>query len=76
MPQLRPSKIRVGDTVLLKHKTTNAHSIYDPDPYIVTQTWGTQIEAERDFSSSFEKSLAGHPDISAHDSKDKTPMRI
>ena len=45
---VQPTAIRQGDRVLLKQKTTKLNSVYDPEPCIVTRTWGSQIEAERD----------------------------
>ena len=45
---VQPTAIRQGDRVLLKQKTTKLNSVYDPEPYTVTRTWGSQIEAERD----------------------------
>ena len=45
---IRPHQIQVGDHVLLKQKSTKQTPIYDPSPYVVTATWGTQIEATRD----------------------------
>ena len=44
---VKPHNIRVGDLVLLKRKTTKKDSPYDPDPYLVTSVWGTQIQGER-----------------------------
>ena len=44
---MRVSTITPGDKVLLKRKTTKLNCVYDPDPYTVTQAWGSQIEAER-----------------------------
>ena len=44
---VKPHKIHRGDRVLLKQKTTKHRSVYDPQPYIVTRTWGTQIEGQR-----------------------------
>ena len=40
-------KIKVGDQVLLERKSTKSNSPYDPDPYTVSQTHGTQISANR-----------------------------
>ena len=45
---VKPHKIHPGDRVLLKQKTTKHRSVYDPQPYVVTRTWGTQIEGQRD----------------------------
>ena len=42
------TSIKPGDLVLLKQKSSKLRPIYDPEPYKVTQTWGTQIEAKRD----------------------------
>ena len=39
--------IRMGDRVLLERKVTKSNGPYDPDPYTVTQTHGTQITATR-----------------------------
>ena len=33
--------------MLLKRKTTKRDSPYDPDPFLVTSVWGTQIQGER-----------------------------
>ena len=44
----RPHNIKVGDSVLLKQKSTKLHPTYDPSPYKVINIWGTQIEATRD----------------------------
>ena len=40
-------KIKIGDQVLLERKSTKSNSPYDPDPYTVSQTHGTQITANR-----------------------------
>ena len=40
-------KIKLGDQVLLERKSTKSNSPYDPDPYTVSQTHGTQISANR-----------------------------
>jgi hypothetical protein len=40
--------IRMGDKVLLERKVTKSNSPYDPIPYTVTQTHGTQITATRE----------------------------
>lgn len=40
-------KIKLGDQVLLERKSTKSNSPYDPDPYTVSQTHGTQIIANR-----------------------------
>ena len=46
---IRPHSIKLGDQVLLKQKTYSKCSpIFDPNPYTVTQIWGTQIEGKRD----------------------------
>ena len=45
---VKPHNISKGDKVLLKRKTTKSKSPYDPNPYLVTNVWGTQIEGERD----------------------------
>ena len=39
--------IKKGSKVLLRRKTTKHNSEYDPDPYVVTGVFGTQIEAVR-----------------------------
>ena len=44
----KPHVMTEGDHVLLKQKTAKHTSVYDPEPYIVTGVWGTQIEAERE----------------------------
>ena len=44
---VKPHEIRIGDMVLLKRKSTKHRSTYDPEPYRVTQIWGTQIKAQR-----------------------------
>jgi len=43
--------IRMGDKVLLERKVTKSNGPYDPDPYTVTQTHGTQITATREGAS-------------------------
>ena len=40
--------IRMGDKVLMERKTTKTNSPYDPNPYTVSQTHGTQITATRE----------------------------
>ena len=40
-------KIKLGDLVLLERKSTKSNSPYNPDPYTVSQTHGTQITANR-----------------------------
>ena len=45
---VRTTSIKPGDLVLLKQKSSKLRPTYDPEPYKVTQTWGTQIEAKRD----------------------------
>ena len=45
---VKEHKIRKGDSVLLKRKTTKHCSPYDPEPYKVTATYNTQVQAERD----------------------------
>ena len=44
---VKPHSIKEGDLVLLKRKTTKRDSPYDPDPFLVTSVWGTQIQGER-----------------------------
>ena len=44
---VREHKIEKGDMVLLKRKSTKQDSVYDPQPYCVTETYGTQIAAVR-----------------------------
>ena len=43
----KPHTIKVGDSVLLKRKSAKHVTPYDPDPYTVSEVWGTQIKAER-----------------------------
>ena len=45
--EVKQHDIKVGDKVILKRKTTKHDSVYDPDPYQVTETYGTQIKATR-----------------------------
>ena len=44
---VKAHRIEVGDHVLLARKTTKHLGPYDPKPFKVTETWGTQIQAER-----------------------------
>ena len=44
---VREHKIEKGDMVQLKRKSTKQDSVYDPQPYCVTETYGTQIAAVR-----------------------------
>ena len=44
---VKPHSIKEGDLVLLKRKSTKRDSPYDPDPFLVTSVWGTQIQGER-----------------------------
>lgn len=44
---VKPTKIRVGDKVLLPRNETKVDSPYNPDPYIVTRMHGSQVEAAR-----------------------------
>ena len=46
-PMVRPTTIVPGDKVLLKRRSTKLNSVYDPEPFVVTQAWGSQIRAER-----------------------------
>ena len=45
--QVRINTIIPGDKVLLKRRTTKLNSVYEPEPYTVTHTWGSQVEAVR-----------------------------
>jgi hypothetical protein len=45
---VKAHRIEVGDHVLLARKTNKHLGPYDPKPFRVTETWGTQILAERD----------------------------
>ena len=45
---VKPHQIEVGDSVLLKQKTTKSTPPYDPLSYTVTEVRGHQITAERD----------------------------
>ena len=47
-PQVTPHSIRPGDTVLLQRKPTKTTTPYDPLPYRVSETHGTQVTANRD----------------------------
>ena len=44
---VRPHNITTGGLVLLLQKPTKSHSSYDPDPYTVTDMYGTQITATK-----------------------------
>ena len=45
---VREHKIKQGDLILLKRKTTKHRSPFDPDPFIAIHVNGTQIQGERD----------------------------
>ena len=42
---VKPHNIQVGDQVLLRQRQSKTHSVYDPEPYRVTEVHGTQITA-------------------------------
>ena len=44
---VKPTRIKVGDKVLLSRNQTKANSPYDPDPFVVTKMHGSQIQAAR-----------------------------
>ena len=45
---VKDHKLKPGDTVLLERKKTKYTTPYDPSPYIVKETHGSQITATRD----------------------------
>ena len=46
--EVKEHNIQAGDKVLLKRKTTKHDCVYNPKPYHVTSTYGTQVVEERD----------------------------
>ena len=44
---VHPHNIHVGDHVLILQRQSKTHSRYDPEPYRVTEIWGSQIKAVR-----------------------------
>ena len=44
---MKENNIQVGDSVLLKRNSTKHDSVYNPEPYIVTKKYGTQIVGVR-----------------------------
>ena len=45
--EVKVHDIKVGDLVIAKRKVTKHDSVYDPNPYKVVATYGTQIKGVR-----------------------------
>ena len=46
--EVKEHSIKAGDMVIAKRKVTKHDSVYDPKPYKVVATYGTQIKGERE----------------------------
>ena len=46
--EVKEHSIKAGDMVIAKRKVTKYDSLYDPKPYKVVATYGTQIKGERE----------------------------